>query len=281
MAYPSGAGLGLRQEHLSTLFDDGVPDVINFFEIAPENWMSHGGRKRQQLNTLLEQRPFVAHGLSLSIGSSDPLDEDFVEDIARFLDKHHIDLYSEHLSWCSANGHLYDLLPLPFTEQTVDHVAQRVKRVQHILGRRIALENTSFYMAAPHASMDEASFVCAVLEAADCDLHLDINNVFVNSVNFGFDPYQYLQALPTKRIVYMHTAGHFREAEDLVIDTHGAEVIDDVWQLLNFSYQQFGVFPTLLERDFNIPPLTELLPEVLHIKRLQNQTVPVTARVAT
>lgn len=280
MTYPMGSGLGLRQEHLATLIDDGVPDAIDFLEIAPENWMAHGGRKRQQLHALLQQRPFVAHGLSLSIGSSDPLDEAFVEDIARFLDKHHIALYSEHLSWCSANGHLYDLLPLPFTEQAVEHVAQRVQRVQHILGRRIALENTSFYMAAPHSSMDEASFIRAVLETADCDLHLDINNVFVNSVNFGFDPYQYLQALPTERIVYMHTAGHFREAEDLVIDTHGAEVVDEVWRLLDFSYQQFGIFPTLLERDFNIPPLAELLPEIQYIKHLQQQVTAKTAKLA-
>lgn len=280
MTYPTGSGLGLRQEHLTTLINDGVPDAIDFFEIAPENWMAHGGRKRQQLNALLKQRPFVAHGLSLSIGSSDPLDESFIEDIARFLDNHHIDLYSEHLSWCSANGHLYDLLPLPFTEQTVEHVAQRVQRVQQILGRRIALENTSFYMAAPHSSMDEASFIRAVIEAADCDLHLDINNVFVNSVNFSFDPYQYLMALPTERIAYMHTAGHFREAEDLVIDTHGAEVTEDVWQLLDYSYQHFGVFPTLVERDFNIPPLAELLPEVRHIKYLQQRVTTKTAKCA-
>lgn len=269
MSQLAGSGLGLRQEHIPGLLSDGVPDAIDFFEIAPENWMAHGGLKRHQLSLLLPQRPFTAHGLSLSIGSTDPLDETFLDQLARFLDQHHIEQYSEHLSWCSAQGHLYDLLPLPFNEESVLHVASRVQRVQQVLGRRIALENTSFYIATPESTMDEASFVRAVIEHADCDLHLDINNVFVNSINFSFDPYQYLQQLPLDRVVYLHTAGHYREAEDLIIDTHGAAVDDDVWHLLAYFYQHFGVYPTLLERDFNIPPLQALLPEIDRIKTLQ------------
>lgn len=265
-----GSGLGLRQEHLATLVTDGVPDAIDFFEIAPENWMAHGGLKRQHLQTLLALRPFTAHGLSLSIGGSDPLDESFLYQLAQFLDTYHIEQYSEHLSWCSAQGHLYDLLPLPFNDEVVEHVASRVKRVQHVLGRRIALENTSFYMAAPQSTMDEPSFIRAVIEQADCDLHLDINNVFVNSINFGFDPYRYLQQLPTDRVVYLHTAGHFRETDDLVIDTHGASVVEDVWHLLAHFFKHYGVYPTLLERDANIPPVADLLTEIHRIKALQD-----------
>ena len=263
-----GAGLGLRREILPAL-RAGVPDAIDFLELAPENWMGMGGAWRRDLRELAAQRPIVAHGLSLSLGGPAPLDEAFLLRVKRFLDGHGIALYTEHLSWCSDDGHLYDLLPIPFTEEAVQHVAARIRRAQDILERRIAVENASYYVAAPGAEMSESRFIRRVLEEADCDLHLDVNNVYVNSVNFGFDPWRFIESLPAERIVYMHVAGHHREAEDLAIDTHGAAVIDPVWRLLERTYARFGSGPTLLERDFNLPPLAELLEEVRHIRVLQ------------
>ena len=169
---------------------------------------------------------------------------------------------------------MYDLLPIPFTEEAVHHVASRIKQTQDILGRRIAVENASYYAAAPISEMDELSFITAVLEEADCDWHLDVNNVYVNSVNFGFDAKAFLQSAADAglagRVVYGHTAGHYEEAPDLLIDTHGATVIDPVWDLLADAYRLFGNFPTLLERDTNIPPLLDLMPEVERIAMLQN-----------
>lgn len=263
-----GAGLGLKRELMPAL-QAGVPDCIDFFEIAPENWIGVGGRPGKQLAWFAERYPLVCHGLSLSLGGPDPLNEVFLQRVKQFLDQYHIPLYTEHLSYCSDGGYLYDLLPIPFTEEAVKHVAARIRRTQDILERRIAVENASFYVAAPISDMDEATFVRAVLEEADCDLHLDVNNIYVNSVNFGFDAQSYLRSLPGERIVYIHTAGHYRKAPDLVIDTHGETVIDPVWDLLAETYRLFGVRPTLLERDFNIPPLPELAAEVAHIAALQ------------
>lgn len=266
----SGAGLGLKRELMPEL-QAGVPGVINFFEVAPENWIGMGGRPLSQFEWFAERFPIVVHGLSLSLGGPDALDEILLQRIKEFLERYDIPLYTEHLSYCSANGQLYDLLPLPFTWEAVRHVAARIRRTQEILERRIAVENASFYAAAPISEMDELSFIRAVLEEADCDLHLDVNNIYVNSVNFRYDPYEVLRGLPNDRIVYIHTAGHLREAEDLVIDTHGEPVIDPVWALLDETYRLFGVFPTLLERDSNIPPLAELEQEVVRIARLQQR----------
>ena len=263
-----GAGLGLRRELVPAL-GSGVPDAIDFLELAPENWMELGGAWRRDLRRLAAQRPIVAHGLSLSLGGPAPLDEAFLQRVKRFLDEYDIALYTEHLSWCSDAGHLYDLLPIPFTEEAVAHVAARIRRTQEILERRIAVENASYYVAAPMAEMSESRFICRVLNEANCDLHLDVNNVYVNSVNFDFDPWRFIERLPADRVAYLHVAGHYREAEDLVIDTHGAEVIDPVWELLARTYARLGTPPTLLERDFNLPPLAELLGEIARIHALQ------------
>lgn len=263
-----GAGLGLKRELMPAL-QAGVPECIDFFEIAPENWIGVGGRPGKQLAWFAERYPMVCHGLSLSLGGPDPLNEVFLQRVRQFLEHYQIPLYTEHLSYCSDGGYLYDLLPIPFTEEAVKYVAARIRRTQEILERRIAVENASFYVAAPISEMDEPTFVRAVLEEADCDLHLDVNNIYVNSVNFGFDPHDYLRSLPGERIVYIHTAGHYRKAPDLVIDTHGETVIDPVWDLLAEAYSLFGVRPTLLERDFNIPPLVDLVAEVERIAMLQ------------
>ena len=267
---PSGAGLGFRRELLPAL-NTRVPDAIDFFELAPENWIELGGQYARDLRRFTERHPFVCHGLSLSLGGPTPLDELLLTKIRQFMDTHGIALYTEHLSYCSDDGHLYDLLPIPFTEDAVKYVAARIRRAQDILERRIAIENASYYTPSPIAEMDEASFIRAILDEADCDLHLDVNNVFVNSVNHRYDPVAFLQTMPTERIVYMHMAGHYDEAPDLIVDTHGADVIEPVWSLLDTAYRIHGVAPTLLERDFNIPPLDELVCEVERIARIQRQ----------
>lgn len=268
--YPvHGAGLGLRRDFLGAAAEH-PPAGVDFWEVAPENWIGVGGRSGRLFRSLTERFPFVCHGLSLSIGSPAPLDLDFLAQLKRFLDDHRIRAYTEHLSYCSDDGHLYDLMPIPFTEEAVRHVAARVRQVQDVLERPIALENLSYY-AAPGQEMAEIDFVCAVLEEADCGLHLDVNNIYVNAINHGYDPVSFLTRLPGERIVYAHVAGHYVEAEDLRVDTHGAPVIDPVWELLGRAYEAFGVFPTLLERDFNIPPLADLAAEVATITRIQRR----------
>ena len=268
--YPvHGAGLGLRRSFMDAVVSN-PPDTVDFMEVAPENWMRIGGSMARRFRNLTEQYPFVCHGLSLSIGSPAPLDESFVRELKDFLDSHTIRCYTEHLSYCSDDGHLYDLMPIPFTDEAVKYVAERIRRVQEILERRIAMENVSYY-AAPGQEMDEIDFINAVIDEADCDLHLDVNNIYVNSINHGYDAADFLRRLPGDRIVYCHVAGHYEEAEDLRVDTHGADVIDPVWDLLETAYEEFGVFPTLLERDFNIPPMPALLAEVEQIARLQKK----------
>lgn len=260
-------GLGLRREMLDE-FCQSVPDAIEFFEVAPENWMTLGGKYGRQFKQLTEQHPFFCHGLSLSIGSPEKLDVNFVSNIKTFLDAHQIEVYSEHLSYCSGTGHMYDLMPIPFTEEAVLHVAKRIKQVEDILERPFILENVSFY-AAPGAQMTELEFVNAVLTEADCRLLLDVNNIYVNSINHQYDPQQFLAAMPTERIAYLHIAGHYEEAEDLRVDTHGADIIDPVWQILQQCYAIHGVHPTLLERDFNIPKTPILLKEINQIHDYQ------------
>ncbi|MCX7627085.1 MAG: DUF692 domain-containing protein [Methylophilaceae bacterium] len=272
-----GAGLGLKRELMPQL--QATPAAaIDFFEVAPENWIGMGGASARQFAWFAERYPIVAHGLSLSLGGPDPLDEILLQRIKGFLDQYQIPLYTEHLAYCSAGGHLYELLPIPATEEAVHHVAARVRRTQEILERRIALENASCYVATPVSDMAEADFIRAVLEEADCDLHLDVNNLYVNSVNFGFDPFEFLRSLPGERVVYIHIAGHLALAPDLIVDTHGDAVIDPVWALLEEAYRLFGVAPTTLERDLNIPPLAELVPEIERIATLQRQCASATPR---
>ncbi|MDH3545808.1 MAG: DUF692 domain-containing protein [Gammaproteobacteria bacterium] len=266
--YPvSGAGLGLRRPIADKLM--AVPEgAIDFMEIAPENWIHVGGALGKKLRYFTERYPFVVHGLSLSIGSPAPLDEQLVRNIKDFMAEHDIRMYSEHLSYCGDDGQLYDLMPIPFTEDAVKYVAARVRRVQDILEQRMALENVSYY-APVDTSMNEADFLLAVLEEADCDLMLDINNIVVNSINHRYDPHEFLYRMPAERIRYFHQAGHYVEADDLRIDTHGAAVDEQSWQLLADAYAHFGPVPTMLERDFNFPPIQELLDELTRIRKLQ------------
>lgn len=267
-----GAGLGLRRALMPELLAMDAT-AVDFLECAPDNWIAVGGHYGESLARLAERFPLSCHGLSLSLGGPAPLDRDLLRRTRQFLDRHDVALFSEHLSYSADDGQLYDLLPLPFTEEAVRHVAARIRQAQDVLGRRIAVENISYY-AAPYQALSEIDFLCAVLEEADCDLLLDVNNLFVNAINHGYDTSRYLAALPAQRVVYLHVAGHYDEAPDLKIDTHGASVKADVWRLLEQAYQRFGALPTLLERDFNFPPLGELLAEVEAIRWRQRSAAP-------
>ena len=271
-----GAGLGLRRALMGPLHSHPMPGV-SFLEVAPDNWIDVGGRLGKKFRAFTERFPLVCHGLSLSLGGPAPLDEAYLRRLRQFLDHHQVRIFSEHLSYCTDDGHLYDLMPIPFTAEAVTHVAQRIRRTQEILERRIALENVSYY-AAPGQEMTELEFINSILQEADCDLLLDVNNIYVNSVNHRYDAVQFLRGLPGNRIAYGHIAGHHREAEDLIIDTHGANVIADVWNLLDHAYAEFGVFPTLLERDFDIPATDELMAEVGHIVEIQARWIEVPLR---
>jgi uncharacterized protein len=272
-----GAGLGLKRElipQIQAAYGQNLIRNLHFVEIAPENWLGAGGKTAQQLDWFAERYPIVCHGLCLSLGGVSPLNIDFLGQVKQFLQQYQIPLYTEHLSYSTdgfhgRHGYLYDLLPIPFTEEAVNYVAKRIRQTQDMLGQQIAVENTSYYAGAPIATMDELTFINAVLDEADCLLHLDINNLYVNSINFGFDAHAFLRGLPGERIAYSHMAGHLQQAPDLLIDTHGTDVIEPVWQLLEEAYQLFGAFPTLLERDNDIPPLPDLMDEIDRIAQLQ------------
>jgi len=262
-----GVGLGFRREMANDI-EQLIKSDIDFFEVAPENWMRLGGQFQAMFEQVCQAKTMVTHGLSLSIGSPDPLDVEFVKEVGQFIQRHNIACYTEHLSYCSANGHMYDLMPIPFTEEAVKYVAGRIRQVQDILQQQIAIENVSYYLTQQN-EMTEIEFTQAVLEEADCKLLFDVNNVYVNSINHKYDAKAFIDAMPTGRILYGHIAGHYDEADDLKVDTHGADVNDPVWKLLHYAYQVHGVFPTLLERDFNIPPLKELLSETDQIRQIQ------------
>lgn len=264
---PGGAGLGLRRALLGPLQSADL-SMVDFMELAPENWIGIGGRLARQLRAYSERFPFICHGLSLSLGAPEPLDREFIRRLREFLDEHQAVGYSDHLSYCSDHGHLYDLMPIPFTAEAVNWVAGRIAEVQDHLGRQIAVENISYY-ATIGAEMSELEFINAVVDQADCLLLLDVNNIHVNSVNHGYDATDFLAGLPADRVAYIHIAGHHNEARDLIVDTHGAPVIEPVWQLLGQAYRRLGPIPTLLERDFNMPPVEELLAEVETIHRCQ------------
>lgn len=321
LSHVRGAGLGLRRALLSPFAQAPESrDQVDFLEIAPENWMHLGGALGRSLRAWTEAKPFVCHGLSLDIGGPRPLDREFLRDLRTFLQTHGIRDYTEHLSACGDEfGHLYDLMPIPFTEDAVRYVAERVGIVQDQLGMRIALENVSYY-ALPAAALTkegftkegftkeeftvdkfakdkfaadkldkteliktvrteavltEAEFVTAVLETADCDLLLDVNNIVVNAVNHRYDPLDFLDQIPLNRVRYLHVAGHHEEAPDLRVDTHGAAICPDVWTLLDEVYSRLGRVPTLLERDFNFPPLSELLAETGRIRTMLEAREPV------
>ena len=268
MTVLTGVGLGLRRDFIDSFLNlDTYPD---FIEIAPENWMGFGGRHAKLLEQCAEKAPLICHGLSLSIGGPHPLNIEFIQQIKTFLKRYQVTTYSEHLSYTNDGGYLYDLLPIPMTEAAARYVSERILRVQDILGQKLVLENVSTYLM-PDAEMSEAEFVSEVIQRSDCELLLDVNNVYVNSINHQTDPYEFIKKMPRDRIRYLHIAGHEQVGDHLLIDTHGAEVCDPVWELLQFTYQQHGIKPTLLERDFNIPAWQELQAELAKIESIQKQ----------
>ena len=276
-----GAGLGFRRELCTQMQDDDLSG-IDFFEVSPENWINSagqmGGRYEKLLRSYTEKFPFICHGLSLSIGSSAKLDIELLKNTKRFMQAHDMTLYTEHLAWTSDDkGHLYDLLPIPCTDEAVKWTASRIQQAQDIMGMQIGFENASYYYQPPNSEMSDAEFISAVVKEADCLLHLDINNIYVNSQNFNFDPIEYLHALPLEKVCYMHIAGHYVEEDGFIIDTHGNDVIEPVWQLLDEAYREIhkrtgklpSSIPTCLERDFNFPELASLMSEVNLIHQAQ------------
>ncbi len=255
-----GFGLGLRTPHYAEIAQ-GVA-AVDWLELLSENFMVPGGRPLYWLDRISERYPVVLHGVSLSIGGCDPLDHGYLADLRRLADRCGAHWISDHLCWTSIDGRkLHDLLPMPFTGEAVGHVAARVRQVQDMLERRILLENVSSYATACHNTMREWQFLAAVAEEADCDILLDVNNVFVNAHNHGFDPHEYLRGVPLERVRQIHLAGHSRQG-NLLIDTHDAPVSEAVWDLYRAAVVRFGIVPTMIERDDNIPALGELLAEL-------------------
>lgn len=267
----SGIGLGFRREMAREIIDleTGAPDFIEF---APENWIEMGGYWGKVLREATERYPVLCHGLSLSIGSPDDLDWDFLKKLKHFLDEHNVQIFSEHLSYCKCdNAHLYDLLPIPFREDAVKHIADRLRKVQDFLERPIALENVSYYTPVG-AEMTESEFINQIVEESGCQLLLDINNVYVNAFNHSYDAHAFIRELPLNSVVYIHMAGHEQVAPDLIIDTHGSDIIDPVYDLFEWTIPQIEPVPVLLERDFNIPEIEILQREMAHLRKLTHAT---------
>ena len=267
-----GFGLGLRVEHYQTILD--TRPNIDWFEILSENYLVPGGKPLHYLDRIRADYPVVMHGVSLSIGSSDPLDLDYLKQLKQLADRVAPAWLSDHLCWTGLNGtNLHDLMPLPYTEEAIEHVATRVRQVQDILGRRILLENVSSYVSYTQSEMSEWEFVRAILERADCLMLLDVNNIYVSSYNHGYDARAYLDAMPVERVQQFHLAGHTNHG-NYIVDTHDHPVIDPVWDLYAHAVRRFGPVSTMIERDDNIPPLEELLMEL-------NQARAIAAAVAS
>jgi uncharacterized protein (UPF0276 family) len=262
-----GIGIGFRRDLASDLI--GLEkDLPDFIEFAPENWMGLGGFWHKKLEEAATKFPIVCHGLSLSIGSPDPLDLRFIKDLKKFLDRYDVSLYSEHLSYSKcANAHLYDLLPIPFRKDAVDHIVQRIQQVQELLQRELILENVSYYTPVA-AEMEEHEFISSIAERSGCKLLLDVNNVYVNAFNHQYDAKDFILKMPLKQVAYIHMAGHEKIQEDLIIDTHGEAIIDPVYDLFEWTLQHLNPVPVLLERDFNIPELNELQVEMKKLRSI-------------
>ncbi len=258
-----GAGLGLRFSFLNDIHK--FEEKPNWFEIAPENWMGKGGKATKILEKIRADFPIGCHGLSLSIGSPDKIDKNFLKELKEFLDYFEIDIYSEHLSYSSLNGsYIYDLLPVPFSEKLAEYIGEKARYIQDYLERPLILENISYYYSFD-AEMSEVEFINLVLEKGNCKLLLDVNNVYVNSLNHGYDPYHFIEDLDLSKVEYIHIAGH-NKFDDIIIDTHGADVCEPVYDLLDFSLKRLGDVPVLLERDNNIPEYNQLIEEYKKVK---------------
>lgn len=260
-------GLGFRRDIAHEIIE-GKTLQPGFIEFAPENWMGMGGNWKKIMHKAVEQYPVLSHGLSLSIGSPEPLDWDFIRDLKEFIREYNIEIYSEHLSYTkAANAHLYDLLPIPFRHDAVKHVVERIKQIQDFLEMKIALENVSYYTPVA-AEMEEIEFISSIVEEADCNLLLDVNNVYVNAFNHKYDAKVFITQLPLKRVKYIHMAGHEQVESDLIIDTHGQPIIDPVYELFEWTISKIKPVPVLLERDYNFDEPEELNKELQHLESI-------------
>lgn len=260
-------GLGYRRD-FGEEFINGTAITPDFVEFAPENWIGIGGYWKRQLDKIAEKYPILCHGLSLSIGSPDPLDFDFLKQLKEFLNHYNVQIYSEHLSYAKCNNaHLYDLLPIPFREDAVQHIVQRIKTVQDYLERPFVMENVSYYTPVA-AQMQEHEFISAIVEQSGCKLLLDVNNVYVNAFNHKYDAHRFINQLPLDKVAYIHMAGHLQVADDLIIDTHGEAIVDPVYELFEYTIERIKPVPVLLERDFNIPDMAELQAELTRLKAI-------------
>lgn len=265
-----GVGVGLRPAHFSRVLESPDPARlgIDFFEALSENYMIEGGKPPRVLEQLRASFPVVLHGVSLNVGSADPLDAGYLSDLAALARRYEPAWVSDHLCWTGVGGHnLHDLLPLPYTEDVLAHVAERVARVQDRLGRRIALENVSSYFAYRADAMPEWEFLVRVAERADCGILLDVNNVFVSAHNHGFDPERYLRAVPPERVFQIHLAGHSAQGA-LLIDTHDHPVRPEVWDLFEAAVRRTGPVSTLIEWDDHIPDLEVLVAEAVRARKI-------------
>ncbi|MEI8602508.1 DUF692 domain-containing protein [Shewanella sp. PP-Sp27a-2] len=268
---PLGFGLGLRTQHFDAVLNT-EPD-IDWFEVLSENYMVAGGKPRYYLKEIGERYPLVMHGVSLSIGSTDPLNMDYLKALKQLANDVQPQWISDHICWTSIHGvNSHDLLPLPYTEETVKHAAQRIKTVQDFLGRRILMENVSSYLSYQDSSMDEWEFVNAVAEAADCLILLDINNIYVSARNHNFNPLDYLNKINPKRVQQFHLAGH-SDYGDYVIDTHDHDVTSSVWDLYCAALKRFGGISTMIERDANIPEFSALETELTIARNIARDTL--------
>ena len=260
-------GIGLRRDIADEIIDSQIltPD---FLEFAPENWMGIGGYWNRIRQKAVDRYPVTCHGLSLSLGSAEELDWKFIGELKEFLDENKVQIFSEHLSYTkSRNAHLYDLLPIPFRKDAVDHVVDRIKQVQDFLERPLAIENVSYYTPVA-AEMSEIEFVNEIVERADCKLLLDVNNVYVNAFNHKYDAHAFIDGLPLDRVAYIHMAGHQQVEPDLIIDTHGQPIIDPVYELFEWTIQKMDPVPVLLERDYNFEELEQIQSEILQLKSI-------------
>ena len=261
-----GYGLGLRPDHYETILQE--QPVVEWFEIISENYLVPGGKPLHNLDRIRRDYPLVMHGVSLSIGATDPLNKDYLKQLKALADRIEPAWLSDHLCWTGTNNvNMHDLLPLPYTEEAINHVAARVRAVQDYLGRQILLENVSSYVTYGQSQMSEWDFLRTIAERADCLVLLDINNIYVSAFNHAFNPEEYLNAMPIERVRQFHLAGHHHHG-NYIIDTHDAPVIDPVWQLYAKAVRRFGQISTMIERDDNIPPLSELMAELTQARRI-------------
>jgi uncharacterized protein (UPF0276 family) len=261
-----GFGLGIRPQHYEDILSTNPS--VDWFEVISENYMVPGGKPLRMLDAIAERYPVVMHGVSLSIASTAPLDLDYLSALKTLAARAKPRWISDHLCWTGVHGvNLHDLLPVPYTQEALDHVVSRIGAVQDYLGCRIAIENVSSYIEYAHSEMSEWDFVAEVAERADCWLLLDVNNVFVSGFNHDFDTQQFVDAIPVERVVQFHLAGH-SEANTHLIDTHDEPVSEEVWKLFGHALERFGPISTMIERDANIPPLEELVVELDHARAI-------------